>query len=126
MKVFLDDLRPAPAGWTRVYRSEEAITLLETGEVEELSLDHDLGGDGRGTVYDVLLWIEEAVALRGFKTPTVTVHSANSSRGDKNARGHLRDPAQSKSMIRMGGQPRRKEQSKAQARVGPPRRGFID
>lgn len=77
MKVYLDDLRPAPDGWTRVYWPHEAIALLETGSVEELSLHHDLGDDDRGTGYDVLVWIEEAVALRGFKPPKLRVHSAN-------------------------------------------------
>jgi Cyclic-phosphate processing Receiver domain len=56
---------------------DEAIALLETGQVEELSRDHDLGDDERGTGYDVLVWIEEAVALRGFRPPVITVHSAN-------------------------------------------------
>jgi len=77
MKVFLDDLRPAPEGWNRVYWPDEAIALLETGDVEELSLDHDLGDDLRGTGYDVLVWIEEAVALREFEPPRMSVHSAN-------------------------------------------------
>lgn len=77
MRVFLDDVRPAPAGWTLVRWPDEVIALLETGEVEELSLDHDLGDDERGTGYDVLVWIEEAVALRGFRAPAITVHSAN-------------------------------------------------
>lgn len=47
-----------------------AITLLETGDVELISLDHDLGHDENGdemTGYQVLLWIEEAVALRGLR-----------------------------------------------------------
>jgi hypothetical protein len=79
MKVFLDDERSTPPGWRRVYWPDEAIALLETGIVEEISLDHDLGDDGRGTGYDVVLWIEEAVALRGFQPPKMTVHSANSS-----------------------------------------------
>ncbi|GJH29263.1 MULTISPECIES: cyclic-phosphate processing receiver domain-containing protein [Caballeronia] len=78
MKVFLDDERVTPQGWTRVYWPQEAIRLLETGTVEELSLDHDLGDDSRGTGYDVILWIEEAVALRGFRPPKIFVHSANS------------------------------------------------
>ncbi|WP_349291695.1 cyclic-phosphate processing receiver domain-containing protein, partial [Achromobacter sp. Marseille-Q0513] len=43
MKVFLDDERLMPEGWHRVYWPEEAIGLLETGTVEEISLDHDLG-----------------------------------------------------------------------------------
>lgn len=79
MKVFLDDERVTPPGWTRVYWPDEAIALLVTGEVEEISLDHDLGDDDRGTGYDVVLWIEEAVALRRFVPPRMTVHSANSS-----------------------------------------------
>lgn len=83
MRVFLDDERTTPAGWVRVYWPDEAIQLLETGEVEELSLDHDLGDDERGTGYDVILWIEEAVALRQFKPPKLYVHSANSSARDK-------------------------------------------
>ncbi len=67
----------------RVYWPDEAIALLESGAVEELSLDHDLGDDERGTGYDVVLWNEEAVALRGFKPPRISVHSANSSARDK-------------------------------------------
>lgn len=83
MRVFLDDERGTPEGWIRVYWPDEAIALLESGQVDELSLDHDLGDDVRGTGYDVVLWIEEAVALRGFKPPKITVHSANSSARDK-------------------------------------------
>ena len=76
-RVYLDDERVAPAGWVQVRWPSEAISLLESGEVEELSLDHVLGDDNRGTGYDVLTWIEEAVALRRFKPPRITVHSAN-------------------------------------------------
>ncbi|WP_439668987.1 cyclic-phosphate processing receiver domain-containing protein [Cupriavidus necator] len=79
MEVYLDDERPTPAGWTRVQWPSDAIALLETGEVTDLSLDHDLGDDERGTGYDVILWIEAAVALRGFIPPRITVHSANAS-----------------------------------------------
>ena len=89
MKVFLDDERAAPDGWERVYWPDEAIRLLASGAVEEISLDHDLGDDTRGTGYDVILWIEEAVALRGFCPPKITVHSANSSAGDKMRAGVL-------------------------------------
>jgi hypothetical protein len=66
-----------PVGWARAFWPDEVIALLETGWVEELSLDHDLGDDSRGTGYDVILWIEEAVALRGFVPPRIIVHSAN-------------------------------------------------
>jgi hypothetical protein len=60
-----------------VYWPDEAIALLKTNTVADLSLDHDLGDDLRGTGYDVLLWIEEAVALADFKPPRITIHSAN-------------------------------------------------
>ena len=83
MRVYLDDERPTPKGWIRVYWPHQAIALLKTGDVEEISLDHDLGDDARGTGYDVILWIEEAAALRGFKPPKITVHSANPSARDK-------------------------------------------
>lgn len=79
MKVYLDDERTTPEGWVRVYWPDEAIQLLEAGSVAEISLDHDLGDDERGTGYDVVLWIEEAVALRDFTPPKMSVHSANSS-----------------------------------------------
>lgn len=42
-------------------------------------MDHDLGDDVRGTGYDVILRMEDAVALRGFVLPRVTIHSANTS-----------------------------------------------
>ncbi|MCY1000546.1 hypothetical protein OWM54_25710 [Myxococcus sp. MISCRS1] len=83
MRVYLDDERPTPEGWVAVRWPEEAIALLEGGQVVELSLDHDLGDDEHGTGYDVLLWLEEAVATRGFVPPRVRVHSANSSARQK-------------------------------------------
>ena len=53
------------------------VSLLTTGTVELLSLDHDLGDDQRGTGYDVMLWIKRKVALNGFSPPTILIHSAN-------------------------------------------------
>ncbi|WP_423252381.1 cyclic-phosphate processing receiver domain-containing protein [Vibrio vulnificus] len=49
----------------------------------EISLDHDLGDDAHGTGYDVVLWIEEAVATQDFQPPVIRVHSANSSARQK-------------------------------------------
>ncbi|WP_342376735.1 hypothetical protein NVS55_35970 [Myxococcus stipitatus] len=83
MKVYLDDERPTPEGWVSARWPEDVIALLEGGRVVELSLDHDLGDDEHGTGYDVLLWLEEAVATRGFNPPRVRVHSANSSARQK-------------------------------------------
>ena len=42
MKVYLDDVRQAPEGWVRTYTVAETIELLKTGEVVELSLDHEI------------------------------------------------------------------------------------
>lgn len=83
MKVYLDDERETPEGWVRVYWPEEAIELLKAGNVTEISLDHDLGDDDRGTGYDVLLWLEEQVVLCGMTPPKMRVHSANSSAREK-------------------------------------------
>ena len=79
IKLFLDDTRPAPEDWVRVYTAQQAIDYLKTGEVQQLSLDHDLGPeDIAGTGYQVLEWIEREVHLHAFKPPTVIkVHSAN-------------------------------------------------
>lgn len=77
MKVFLDDERTAPEGWTQVRWPDEVIALLQIGDVTHLSLDHDLGDDQRGTGYDVLLWIENKVALQQFLPPEITIHTAN-------------------------------------------------
>jgi hypothetical protein len=84
MKIWLDDRRPPPnSSWLWLRTPEEVIEALQTGGVEELSLDHDLGiftEDGERTGYDVLLWVEEKVATEDFKPPPViTVHSANAS-----------------------------------------------
>jgi hypothetical protein len=76
-RIFLDDCRPAPPGWILVHWPADVIELLEQGGVTDLSLDHDLGDDLRGTGYDVLSWIEEAVATRAFQPPHIEVHSAN-------------------------------------------------
>lgn len=87
MKIYLDDERTTPGGWLRVYWPDEAIELLKTGSVAEISLDHDLGDDDRGTGYDVVLWIEEQVALHSFVPPAMKVHSANVSARTKMENG---------------------------------------
>ena len=89
-KVFLDDERDVPEDWLLVKTPAQAITLLETGMVSHLSLDHDLGDDeGIGTGYDVVLWLEEQV-FNGNKfenLETITVHSANVSARTKMEQG---------------------------------------
>jgi hypothetical protein len=74
MKLWLDDLRtPRDESWTWVKTVEEAIALMESGEVEEASLDHDLGEDtpeGRTLVY----WMAEHEV---WPSESISVHSGN-------------------------------------------------
>jgi len=77
MKLFVDDLRDPPDDtWTVARTAEAAIALLSSREVEELSLDHDLG-EGEDTGYCVAAWLEEKV-WEGWSPPRVLeVHSLN-------------------------------------------------
>ena len=67
MKVFLDDIRKPKDiyesdDWITVKTAWDAIKLLATNVVKEISLDHDLGDDvTNGTGYDVISWIEKQV-----------------------------------------------------------------
>jgi hypothetical protein len=81
MRVFLDDTRKEPEGWVRCFWPHEVIALVETGRVDVVSLDHDLGDDEKGTGYDVCKWLEEKVFTEGFDgdfvPPVMEIHSAN-------------------------------------------------
>lgn len=74
--LWLDDLRPAPEGWTLVRSVNEAILLLATGTVLRASLDHDLGefavdgGDG----FRLVDWMAEHDV---WPPGGVLIHSAN-------------------------------------------------
>ena len=77
MKLWLDDVRPAPEGWRAVQTAAEAIAVLASGGVELVSLDHDLGPAEAGTGYDVASWIEEQAASGTLRRLAWRVHSAN-------------------------------------------------
>jgi hypothetical protein len=80
MKVYLDDERETPEGFIRTYTVEETIKLLQTRQVEELSLDNDLG-EGLLEGHKVLDWLEESVFHDDtFPIPMIGIHSANASR----------------------------------------------
>lgn len=76
MKIFLDDLRKPPDGWLHVLTAGYCILLLNSQDVDEISLDHDLGLEDE-TGYDVLLWIEEQVITKGYIPPKIKIHTAN-------------------------------------------------
>ena len=77
IKVFLDDMRTEPEGWVLVKTAREAIELLQTNDVEEISLDHDLGEEENGTGYDVISWLEKEVYQSNFSPPVIHIHTAN-------------------------------------------------
>ena len=82
MKVYLDDVRNPKReygeDWILVRTYQEAINLLKTGQVEMISLDHDLGyTDPDHTGYDVASWIEQQVDAGKIPCPDVYCHSWN-------------------------------------------------
>lgn len=78
MKIWLDDVRPTPAGWVRCYSTNQFIALMEKTinlKAEAASLDHDLGdyhNDG-GDGYKAVLWMAEHEVWPN----QINVHSAN-------------------------------------------------
>ena len=80
-------MRPPPEGWTLCRWPSEVIALLKTGEVTEISLDHDLGDTPQDyitserTGMDVMTWLEEQVFTNHFKPPIIHIHTANSVAG---------------------------------------------
>lgn len=86
IKIWLDDLlddpespeRHVPAGFVGVKTAWEAIELLKKGNVEEISLDHDLGNDEKfGTGYDVAKFIEQSAFEGSLRPLEIKIHSAN-------------------------------------------------
>ena len=93
LRVWLDDDlvdRAAPEGWIHVVTAWEAIELLDTGRVVELSLDHDLGDDDRnGTGSTVVDWIAEQRGVHGrdlWPRDGITLHTANPAGRERMAR----------------------------------------
>lgn len=58
MKLWVDDSRPAPAGWVHVETVQDAIDRLATGEVTHVSLDYHLHGSEKA--FPIAAWIREA------------------------------------------------------------------
>ena len=78
MRVWLDDERIMPKEFdVHAKTAEEAINLLCTGKVTEISLDHDLGESCNGTGYDVAKWIEHAAVDGRMGKIAWDIHSQN-------------------------------------------------
>lgn len=88
LKIYLDDKRSTPDGYIRTFWPSQVATLIEEFEIEEISLDHDLGDDDIGTGNDVVLYIEEKVYFnRQWIVPSLKTHTDNSSAREKMQRG---------------------------------------
>jgi hypothetical protein len=73
MRVFVDDTRRPPSDeWILARNFDEAIHLLGTRDVIEVSLDHDLGIESRSG-YDICKWMVENDVWPRY----VCVHTAN-------------------------------------------------
>jgi hypothetical protein len=86
MKLYLDDIRSAPKGWVQCRWPDEVIECIEGGNVEEISLDHDLG-DGmcswrpERTGMDVLNWLETQQHNNPrFPIPIIHIHTSNAAK----------------------------------------------
>ena len=77
MKLWLDDIRAAPSDWIHVTTAAAAIGILEHNQVDEISLDHDLGEESQETGYTVILWLENQVMRHDYVPPTIYIHTAN-------------------------------------------------
>lgn len=85
--IYLDDIRPAPDGWTLVKDFDECVAALQNG-CDYLSLDHDLAEEHyvestgymgqpvyrERTGYDVCLWM---VQNQVWPRISITLHTAN-------------------------------------------------
>lgn len=103
MKLWLDDLRPAPADWEWVKTFEEAVGLMNWADITDASLDHDLGygklpedtpgetyngvfiPDARFDInlksgYDFVRWMAE---FNIWPSESLAVHSANPSGAER-------------------------------------------
>jgi len=77
MKVLLDRVSVAPEGWKVARWPHDAINLLKTGAVTELTINEEYGKQKRGTGEDVLEWLNVAVVNIGLSPPSIKIHANN-------------------------------------------------
>lgn len=77
VKIWVDDIRPAPAGYMHCKTTESAIDLIKTVKAENvkiLDLDHDAGDYAPfgGDYINILNWLE----YHDINIP-ISIHSMN-------------------------------------------------
>lgn len=94
MKLYIDDIRQAPKGWTLARTINSAINAIIQFEPTEISLDHDISHettiDGNYLVHSsdecfcaVALFIGER--YKNKLKPKITLHTANPNGAEKMA-----------------------------------------
>lgn len=77
MKLFVDDVRDAPEGWVVARTVTDAIRILATQGVKEVSLDHDIAFQERHgfdlETFEGVAWYIAAMK----EPPEVTIHTGN-------------------------------------------------
>lgn len=92
IRLWHDDIRPAPEGWVWARTNQAAQEILKTNNVIEISMDHDLGldhfseeeidtnpellfgmGQSEQTGYHLVVWMIDNC----FVPPRITIHSWN-------------------------------------------------
>lgn len=78
--LWVDDLRPPPAGWYWATDIDEAMNMLVSCVVRRLSLDHDMGAgydmDAYRLVYK-LVEVQELYGVRFWPLEKPVLHTAN-------------------------------------------------
>lgn len=78
IRIWLDDIREIPEGYTHWCKTpEEAIVLLSGGKVSYISFDHDLGLPEPENGNMVAKWIEEKAYSGEILPLNWDIHSAN-------------------------------------------------
>lgn len=83
IKLFVDDIRIPPKGWKLARTITEAIRLLATDQVEEVSLDHDIAyvntdsGKVPEETFAAVAWFIKMRQLAGYALPGIYFHTGN-------------------------------------------------
>lgn len=79
MKLWVDDVRHAPDGYSRAYSTRQAISLIWSNEdcgtpYELIDIDHDAGDYAKygGDYVNILNWLEET-----GRNYSIRIHSMN-------------------------------------------------
>ena len=81
MKLWVDDLRPAPSGWQWVKTTWQAELALKSNKtIEIISLDHDAGDFANcgGDYIEILKWLEREIhSGNNLHVPIIHLHTQN-------------------------------------------------